>query len=384
MEENKQFFSLLRFALGLEQEFNFYPAPKEWEQIYYIAQKQALVGVLYQALNDLQTEQRPPKQIVLRWALQAESIRKLNLLMNSECARLTALFESQGHNSVILKGQANARLYPNKLSRHPGDIDIYVNGGLECITEMLIKNDMLEKKPVVDYKASPHEAALSYHHIHLPPNEKGATVEVHFRPSSDNYNPLTNKRLQLFLDKEILTTKMVCEGFYVPSIRFALIMQLSHIQHHFLSGGIGLRQICDYLMLLQNSTENDRNIVSEHLHKLGLFRTAGALMWLLKEIFNLDEYLMICKPDTFRGKMMLKDIFKGGNFGQYNLDNPVMQIKPWKRFFLSKRSHIKLIRFDFREIFWAELLYWKCIIITLPERIRRRSLSLSNPRIDRQ
>lgn len=90
----------------------------------------------------------------------------------------------------------------------------------------------------------------SYHHVHLPENEQGVTVEAHFRPSSGNFNPITNRRLQLWLKKEILSATMVEEGFCVPSIRFALVMQLAHIQRHFLGGGIGLRHVCDYYWLL--------------------------------------------------------------------------------------------------------------------------------------
>lgn len=33
--------------------------------------------------------------------------------------------EEKGHRTAILKGQANARLYPDKYARQPGDIDIF-------------------------------------------------------------------------------------------------------------------------------------------------------------------------------------------------------------------------------------------------------------------
>lgn len=35
-----------------------------------------------------------------------------------------------------------------------------------------------------------------------------------------------------------LSVSKVDEGFYVPSVRFALVIQLAHIQRHFLAGGI--------------------------------------------------------------------------------------------------------------------------------------------------
>lgn len=84
-----------------------------------------------------------------------------------------------------------------------------------------------------------------------------------------------NRRLQRWLNMELINTESVEEGFNVPSVRFALAMQLSHIQHHFFRGGIGLRQVCDYYMLLKNSTEKDRRMVADYLTAFGLRQIAG-------------------------------------------------------------------------------------------------------------
>ena len=111
--------------------------------------------------------------------------------------------------------------------------------------------------------------------------EDSVKVEVHFRPSSGNFNPLTNRRLQRWLERESLNTTSVEQDFFVPSIKFALIMQLAHIQRHFLAEGIGLRHICDYYLLLQNSTAEARQEVAAELKAFGLRHIAGALMWVL-------------------------------------------------------------------------------------------------------
>ena len=95
-------------------------------------------------------------------------------------------------------------------------------------------------------------------------------MEVHFRLSSGNRCPWTNRRLQEWLEEEIRTVIRVEEGFNVPSTRFALVMQLSHIQWHFLYSGIGMRQICDYYWLLRNSTEEERKEVSGKQGRFGL------------------------------------------------------------------------------------------------------------------
>ena len=227
------FYKLLRLSLRLTQEFPVDVSADGWRRLYQTAIRQSLVGVCYQGVCLLPEGSKPPVEIAMQWASEAESIKGMNELLYQEAARLTREFEEKGHRTAILKGQANARLYPDKYARQPGDIDIWVECGRESVLALL-----------------PNHPKAAYHHVHLPKNELGVTVEVHFRPSSGNFNPITNRRLQRWLKKEILSATMVEEGFCVPSIRFALVMQLAHIQRHFLGGGIGLRHVCDYYWLL--------------------------------------------------------------------------------------------------------------------------------------
>lgn len=344
----------------------------EWTALYRMAKQQSLTGVIYTAVARLAREQQPPLALAMQWASEAETIRGLNGLLNNEAARLTRLFAGAGRRTAILKGQANARLYPDPMSRQPGDIDIWVEGGRKSVIGLLRKMGLVDRLAQTSYEG---KASASYHHVHLPPNEKGVTVEVHFRPSSGNFNPITNRRLQRWVEQEIRQTTTVQEGFSVPSVKFALVMQLAHIQNHFHSGGIGLRQVCDYYLLLRNASGEDRTDVAGLLKCLGLRRTAGALMWLLGEVLHLDCGLMLCETDRLRGEWMLRRIMEGGNFGRFS---PSEQYGVWRRFFRSKKERLKMLRFDFWEVFWTEVRYWRTIFKTIPERIRYRTLSLKD------
>ena len=333
--------------------FQAYPSDDDWQKLYQMARQQSLVGVLYMVAS----RQRMPLEIAMQWASEAEQLRGLNHLMNDQAAMLTEEFRSKGLRTVILKGQANARLYPDPLSRQPGDIDIWAEGGRKKVMALLgVKS------------------TLSYHHVHLPANEKGVVVEVHFRPSSGNYNPLTNRRLQRWLEQEILPATKVEENFYVPSIRFALVMQLSHIQRHFLSSGVGLRQVCDYYQLLRHASEEELREVAVLIAPFGLRHIGEALMWVLREIFGLEDGLMLCAQDSYRGEWLLREILEGGNFGTYSsrmrTDSDIV-------FFLRKmKRHLQLARFVPMEMLFLELDYWKGLFKRIPERIRHRRFSL--------
>ena len=367
---NQYFFALLRSTMTGEQ-FDSVPTAEGWSEFYQMAGIQSVTGVCFTAFPRLPKAQQPPVELMVRWMGEAEDIRRMNELQNQEAARLTRLFTEAGRRSAILKGQANARLYPDRLSRQVGDIDIWVEGGKKGVVALLMELGLVTELGSTSVDGKP---TASYHHVHLRPTKDHIVVEVHFRPSSGNFNPFTNRRLQRWLEQEIGSScQPVDEGFNVPSVRFALMMQLSHVQRHFLVEGIGLRHVCDYYWLLKNSTEEDRREVASHLSSFGLRYTASALMWVLHEVLHLDEDLMLCPPDSYRGEWMLREIMAGGNFGHHAGREKHGTLR---RVMEGRLRHLKLMRFEFWEEFWVEVNFCKAVITTLPTRIRYRTLSL--------
>lgn len=358
---NELFFKFLRFATRQSCEFDGSLSAEEWARLYKMASKQTLLGIFYAAILRLPSENHPPAEVTRRWSYTVESIKGMNLLMNSEAARLTRLFVAEGRQPVILKGQANARLYPDPSLRQPGDIDIWVDGGRSEVVALLKKLGMMEG------------ASVSQHHVHLPGNERGVSVEVHFKASSGSRNPFVNRRLQAYLNAQIRQASLVPEGFYVPSMKFALVMQLSHIYQHFLGYGIGFRQLMDYNVLLQNSSDEERRFVAARLAELGLCRIAGAVMWVQKMVFGLKDSLLLCEPDEYRGKWLLRIVMEGGNFGNYDAR---FKRFVWMRWLLDRKRSLNFLPFDPSEVIWCEIKYWIETFRLMPKRIRVGKLGL--------
>ena len=370
MEVTKLHLDFIRYCVNERQ---CIPTITDWNALFLFMKQQALLGVGFHGLEKMKVEgEDVPRNVVLKWYAVSEQIRKRNVLMNHECARITQLFESEGHHTAILKGQANARLYPNPLSRQSGDIDIYVDGGYERVVSLLMRLGMIDTLCISKY-GKEENASRTYHHIHLPTNENGIDVEVHFRPSSGVWNPFANKRLQQFLEEEITRKNELVEGgFRVPSLRFALVMQLAHVQQHLMDLGIGMRQVMDYYYLLKYGIDVEMSVeLSEKLFKdIGLWNMAKAMMWLQHYMFGLENKYMIAPMDEKRGKMLLEDILRGGNFGQHSYER---KQQPIGRFFLGRSRHIKLLRFDIMETIGFELSYWQAQAAKAFERIKRRS-----------
>lgn len=362
-----QFMALLRYALGETSDFMFQLTAEEWQRLYGEAVRQSEVGVTFDGVNRLRGDQRPPLPLMAQWAAEAEAIRELNQQMNAESARLTRLFEGEGHVTAILKGQANALYYPTPSLRQPGDIDIWVSGGQERVTALLRRLGMADD-----------ETAVSYQHLHLPPNSEGIEVEVHFHPSPSHTLPDCNCRLQAYLEGLLAEGVPLCdEGFRVPPLRFALVMQLAHIRHHLRGEGIGLRQLTDYYLLLRHSTVEERRDVVARLSETGLLTTARALMWVLEQVFDADgDCLLPVEPAPRKGRWMLGQVLMRGNFSRYDRR---ADMNLWQWFWAQKKLQVQLTWFEPKTIgaqLSSEVDYWRRIVRKLPLRIKYRSLSL--------
>lgn len=356
------FCRLLQVALGVTLDFPYTPNEKEWQALFQMAKQQCVMGVAYNAIPKLPPEARPPRQITINWSAAAETMRGANHLINQEAAHYTQLFAERGLRSAVLKGAANARLYPDPLSRNGGDIDIWVPGGRKKLNNLLLDMKLISKAWTFE-KISRHIGFQS---------ENGIHIEVHYRAADVLHK---NKEFQKLLNAELENTTLTPKGFYSPSIRFALIMQMEHLYSHCLLGGVGLKQYMDYFILLTHSTEADRTFAWQQIQKFHLQHACAAIMSVLEKVFALPRELMLCTPDPKRGMRLYKLTMSGGNFGRYNPDN-VDRRFVLRRWLIDRVHAIQWLTFDPVDAILHECHYWRNTFLLIPERIRRRKLGL--------
>ena len=408
MEKQHQiFFDFLRFCIGSESEIPSSLKEADWKELYRIAQKQCLVGILFDGIQKLPSaEVGMSKDLLLQWMMQCQMLEKANVRLNDAAIQVSEWFRKKGFRTCILKGQGNALMYPNPYSRTPGDIDIWVEGG---------------DKRVISFvrSISPHEKAC-YHHIEFP-SYKGVEVEVHYRPSfllCFWHNRKLLKYYERVKEEQFSYRVMLGEQgeIAIPTAEFNLIFQLTHIYAHLMNEGIGLRQLLDYYFVLcdfykvhqksskitpslftlkegdfsnhpvplskEGSTSHpdplssgvrektalwcseplrykvggpskvspdcagwDRlGVVQEEFKELGLWKFAGAIMYIMQEVFGMPASWLIVPPNEKYGKFVLNEVLEAGNFGKHDERN---------RFGKSKLGHnlqrvyrdIRLVRY---------------------------------------
>ena len=287
-----------------------------WRQLYTFASRQALLGFCFDGIKRLTKEyseelkQNPMgRELLMTWMGAAQQIRRQNMKVNVVASKLYSMFREDGLRCCILKGQGNALMYPNAYSRNPGDIDVWVNASREQITEYAKKHFEIGDD-------------IRYHHIET--SVDGVLVELHFFPGIMN-NPVYNARLQKWFkrnaDLQCSNVVSLPDGIgeiAIPTTAFNVIYQLTHLYHHFFDEGIGMRQIIDYYYVVNNDELlTIKDTLQRELKHLGLWKFAGAVMYVLHEALGLSEEKMIAPMDEKRGKLLLAEILNGGNFGQH-------------------------------------------------------------------
>ena len=396
MNDITAFFAFLRYCLGYKRNMSKIVAGMDWQELYSFASKQALLGLCFDGIERLGKEypeelkQNPiGRELLMNWMGKAQQIHRQNIKVNAVAGKLFSMLREDGLRCCILKGQGNALMYPNPYSRTPGDIDVWIDAS---------------KERIMEYARKRFELGDDIRLQHLETSLDGVPVELHFFPCSMN-NPIYHTRLQKWFrrnaDLQCSNVVGLPDGagdIAIPTSPFNVVYQLCHLYHHFFDEGIGMRQIIDYFLVVNDFSKNeivsskitpslftlkegstfspspsssgsgdvtalrcseplrfkdggpskvspdfagwDRlaiegdnsagsttvvtssastalEVVQKELKHLGLWKFAGAVMYVMKEALGLPEEKMIAPMDEKRGKLLLAEILNGGNFGRH-------------------------------------------------------------------
>jgi len=309
-DDRNIFFGLLRCSLWNE------PCPEvphdyNWGNIVTMARQQTVLGLVADALRKYPEPcgNIPIKelQVFLMRNIQAHS------MLNRKLAQSVTLLDSVGIPSVLLKGQGLASNYPDPLLRQCGDIDLYVgpdNYKAAC--------DLLDASFGKDKHNS--ESPKHYHMM-----TDGVTVELH-RIAEDLPGLLQNRRFQTWTTdnlqgKELRHITVNGTSVALPPIAYDPVYILNHTWQHFMNGGIGLRQICDWAVYLHTFHGHiDVASLKNTLRRLQLLNVWKAFAYIAVTYLGLPESECPLYTGSMSSKSvrMLDIIMSEGNFGQYD------------------------------------------------------------------
>jgi hypothetical protein len=323
-----QYFALLRSALW--DTSVTIDGPIDWNEVMRIAQHHANEALLCGVASQMTTDNRPSEAMLGRM----QSVMRNNLLRQLRLRQIltsaATLLREHGIEPVLLKGFSLAMLYPNPNLRQFGDIDLFV--GLEDFHQACT---LLRSLPG-GYNWG--EEVDVGHHYNI---EFGNyPMEIH-RVSAD-VNDHKEAEVYAAIERDGLyanTQRVDLEGLEVniPSKEFMVFFTFYHAWHHFLTSGVGWRQISDVALTLHAyHGQLDLDKLRQWLTAMHLMQPWQAFGYLMVKHLGLPEvempyYDVSCYRTAQR---LYRNVMEVGNFSR---DNKFKQRRP--KFKLFRKIH---------------------------------------------
>ena len=321
-------FELLRSELwGTELSFSQL-SHTEFEELMEMAGEQTVTGLVGDCLikNNIKLE----REDALGLYAKMKAIEKANARVNENLVSFVNFMERKGIDYIIVKGQVAGSFYPNPDARMSGDVDLYFVG------------ENYEKiKSLVEQRLGKQLSKLSDgKHVEFEVN--GVIFELH-----DKLSRLATRKHQAYWDQMI--DNAILEGTDTVMINGKEIKTLSatynamyifvHLFYHMTASGVGLRQLCDWAMILNRTHPNppclgrefdtaesnnkksslNREDLGGSLLRLGNFKAYKAMGAFLVEYLGLPEEqfpFVLTEKDRKWVETIKKNILKRGNFGR--------------------------------------------------------------------
>ncbi len=313
------FFSLLRSGMyGTPIPEAELPDSIDWKSIIALARKHVVLGIIIDSVALLPEHLHPSASTMAKMNKFAIGLIQTNLILDRTAARLVTFLRKHDIEGVLLKGQGVARFYRQPQMRQCGDIDFYVGRKIYKKAVALCKAHLMKKG------GDCHETDQ-----HFDFTLDKVTIELH-RIASRIYSPVRNAAFQKWVEEELehspeRRTLTVGEtDISLPPLDFDAIYIFYHAWRHFITGGIGMRQICDWAMIFHSKSEDiDKDKLVKNIRRFGM--TVGWKLFACIAVRCLGvgaEKIPLYDPSfSKKADKVLEDILDGGNFGYYSKAN---------------------------------------------------------------
>lgn len=279
---------------------------EQWQDVMTLAQEQAVFGLAFESVIE---NEKPPisRELLLQWLAIAEQVKVQNNKVNKDLEVFARWMTEHEIDYRVVKGQIVAQCYSKPHLRQSGDIDFWVNPkDIKCCEELI------EKDLMVTLQRNESEKHVEY-------QWQGLQYELHSHLAT--FAVKKHQRYFETLEQEDkgMAVRIGETDVATLSPTFNAIYIFVHLFHHLIHMGVGLRQLCDWMMWLHQYQEViDREALREHLNQLGLYRPYCVLGVILVDDLGLpvEEFpFEITVKDRQRSRKALQDIMELGNFG---------------------------------------------------------------------
>ena len=280
----------------------FSPDPDtDWRAVLKESRAQAVNVIAFQNYAELPLDEELSGDI--------KKMIRANTMNNIKCfqyhAYLHRLMTENKVSYCIVKGASSAHYYPDPLLRNMGDVDFFVPQKDIARAMALLEENGFEKQP-------------SNHRIHVVFHKGKGHYEMHFKPVALP-DGATGKIFMEYWKPICEDSVLIRDGLTecrVPDPFLHGFILLSHLQHHLLVEGIGLRHVCDWAVFVNSfSSEEFISLFEKRLKRVGLWRLAQLISLIGTEYLGVTHREWM-GDDREIATALLTDILAGGNFGR--------------------------------------------------------------------
>lgn len=282
-----------------------------WDVILDMANRQTVTGIIADAVRQLPENLKPGKDICDKLSSFLRKLLMQHEKFNSVAVRSMEIFKANGIPAVLLKGQGTAAHYPNPILRQCGDIDIYVGPenyekARKCIVEL-----------VGEKGVDPHDIKEKHANAHY------GNIEIEMHKNAEIHHNIFVKNSYIkycehWLNPELCDKARIQDKeIDIPQLQFNTIYTFFHLWHHFVCGGVGLRHVIDWCILLHRAHKIiDNKQLETDINKYKILRGWQTIGWIAVNKLGFPKEEMPCYSDKYEKEALLvwDKIMKGGNF----------------------------------------------------------------------
>ena len=274
----------------------------DWSALKYEAYYQTVSVLAFSRLNEKMCSSEDLGGI--RNYLKLQMGR--NIAVNKAHVFLHSVMHSAGIPYTIIKGAASAAYYPDPFVRSMGDVDFLIN-----------RSDYEKADALLTEKGFVRSDRGHFYHIVYEYN--GCRYEMHFEPAGipdGEIGAVVQGYLADILERAHEQSTVFGEIIVPSAFHHGLIMLL-HMAHHMTTEGIGLRHLCDWAVFVKDfSDEEFCSVFEEKLCQIGLWDFTKLITRICILTLGCPEKSWAGERDIELEEGIVRDMFKGGNFGQ--------------------------------------------------------------------
>lgn len=283
----------------------------DWNHISRLSREQTVVGLVTDGIVKLPKELRPSASSLFNMISQVRTIEDSNMYMNKAAVHIINRLEGNGCHTLLLKGQGVATNYLNPKHRMPGDIDLFVG----------FDNSLNDKANDIMRHIASNIGHNDIKRKHAEYHVGKALVEIHgeigtcVNKQCDN---LVEEWAKKRLSEECRIIALEEGKMKVPPYNFDALYIFLHFATHYMNGGVGLRQISDWMMYIHKNYDCiDKELLERDIDFLNVREIWKTFAAMAVDFLGYPKEKMPLYDSRYgnRGRVLLGHIFKTGNFG---------------------------------------------------------------------